>query len=532
MNTYLMLFIIAMFSAVTLTPIVRRISERYGWLDDPGDERRLHKKAVPRLGGIAIFVTVLISLAALSLIDNAVTQALGSMRTEFLTLLIPGTIIFLLGVYDDLHSVPARYKLILQVMTGVLVYVLGGRIEILSVPFVGGVELSGLVSCALTMFWIVGITNAFNLIDGMDGLAAGAALFAALAMLIISLLLGNPFVTVMSTILAGALIGFLRYNFNPASIFLGDSGALFIGFALATLSVQGAQKASTAIAVAIPVLAFGLPILDTGLALARRFISGRPIFEADREHIHHMMLAQGWSQRRVALVLYAVCAFFGLLTLLFVNEARRTTGFALFVVGIAVLFAVNRLRYHEVDEVKAGLKRKVTQRRLRTANNIHIRRASRKMSEAKTLEELFNIIQEVLKISGFVYATVQLGRSSDHATNELVFAREKGTAVLQGTEIRDGLIYWSGGKDSIKAAELSDSEFFWSLRLPLSTEMTGWGCINFYGELNSDELLFNINYLCVTFQKEASRAAERLLMPDAGREVQEVHQSSRRAVGA
>jgi UDP-GlcNAc:undecaprenyl-phosphate GlcNAc-1-phosphate transferase len=531
MNTYLMLFIIAMCSSMTLTPIVRRISERFGWLDDPLDERRLHKKAVPRLGGIAIFATVLISLAVLGLVDNAVTQALRSTRAEFLTLLVPGTLIFLLGVYDDLYGASARYKLIVQGLTGVLVYTMGGRIEILSVPFVGGVELPALISCALTIFWIVGITNAFNLIDGMDGLATGAALFAALVMLIVSLILGNPFVTVMSIILAGALIGFLRYNFNPASIFLGDSGALFVGFALATLSVQGALKASTAIAVAIPVLAFGLPILDTGLALARRFVSGRPLFEADREHIHHMLLARGWSQRRVALVLYGVCAFFGLLALLFVNEARRTMGFALFAVGVAVLLAVNRLRYPEVDEVKAGVKRKVTERRLRTANNIHIRRASRKMSEAETLGELFNIIQEVLEISGFVYATVQLGRSGDHATNEILLAREQGTAVLHGTEIRGGLIYWSGGDSNIKSSELLNSEYFWSLRLPLSTEGAGWGHINLYCELHSDKLLLDINYLCGIFQQEASLAAERLLMPAAEQEIR-VHQSSRKAAGA
>jgi UDP-GlcNAc:undecaprenyl-phosphate GlcNAc-1-phosphate transferase len=356
-------------------------------------------------------LTVLASLAALNLFDNFLTQSLRDARTDFLTLLVPATIIFLFGVYDDLRGVPVRYKFIVQAGAGLLLYVMGGRIEVLSVPFVGGVELPLVVSCALTVFWVVGVTNAFNLIDGMDGLAAGAALFASLVMLTVSLIFGNPFVTVMSVVLAGALIGFLRYNFNPASIFLGDSGSLFVGFTLAALSVQGALKAPTALAVAIPVLAFGLPILDTGLALARRFISGRPVFEADREHIHHMLLARGWSQRRVALVLYAVCAWFGLMALLFVNEQRRTTGFALFVIGVAVLFAVNRLRFHEVDEVKAGVKRKMTERRLRTANNIHIRRASRLMGEAETLGAFFHVIGEMLENSGFAHATVPIRKS-------------------------------------------------------------------------------------------------------------------------
>src|SRR4029077_7800363 len=174
----------------------------------------------------------------------------------------------------------------------------------------------------LTLVWIVGIANAFNLIDGIDGLACGSALFSSLVLLILSLIHGRVMVTAIALVLTGALAGFLRYNFNPASIFLGDSGSLFVGFSLAALSLQGSQKSSTAVAVAIPILAFGLPVVDTSVSIARRFLSGKPIFQGDREHIHHMLLERGWSQRRVALVLYGVSALFGLLAMLFVNSGN------------------------------------------------------------------------------------------------------------------------------------------------------------------------------------------------------------------
>src|SRR4030095_8924027 len=161
----------------------------------------------------------------------------------------------------------------------------------------------------------------------------------------------NVWVTVVALALSGALAAFLRYNFNPASIFLGDSGALFVGFTLASLSVQGSQKASTAVAVAIPLFACGLAVVDTGVTIARRLLNGKPVFEGDREHIHHMLLARGWSQRQVALTLYGVCAAFGLLALLFVSNVKSTSGLILFVVSVAIVLAVGHLRYHEVDEI-------------------------------------------------------------------------------------------------------------------------------------------------------------------------------------
>jgi hypothetical protein len=214
-----------------------------------------------------------------------------------------------------------------------------------------------LISFLFTIVWLVGITNAFNLIDGLDGLASGAALFSSLVILGVSVSQDRPLMMVFSLVLCGSVAGFLRYNFNPASIFLGDSGALFIGFLLAAMSVLGTQKATTAVAIFVPILAFGFPVVDTAMTMGRRLVSRKPVFQGDNEHIHHMLLARGWSQRRVAIVLYGVCAMFGLLALMFPATGSKLTGFMLFVISVAVIVAVGHLRYHEVEEIRAGVKR-------------------------------------------------------------------------------------------------------------------------------------------------------------------------------
>jgi UDP-GlcNAc:undecaprenyl-phosphate GlcNAc-1-phosphate transferase len=387
MNTYLTLFLVSLSASLFLTPVVRRAAQRLGWLDVPSDGRRVHEVPVPRLGGVAVFGSVMLALAVLPLLDNLVTRSLAGQWRGVVAVLTSSTLVFLFGVYDDLTGLPARWKFVAQGAAAVLLYALGGRVEALTVPFVGSFDLPPVLGFGLTIVWVIGISNAFNLIDGLDGLATGASLFAALVMLGVSLVNGRVLVTAVSVALVGSLIGFLRYNFNPASIFLGDSGSLFIGFLLAALSVTGTQKASTVVAVAIPLMAFALPVIDTGFALARRFISGRPLFEGDREHIHHKLLERGWSQRRVAFALYGACAFFGLLALLFTSDGGegKVTGLVLLITGAAVVLTAGRLRYHEVDEVRAGLRRNFGERKIRTANHVHVRRASQALSKAATL---------------------------------------------------------------------------------------------------------------------------------------------------
>jgi UDP-GlcNAc:undecaprenyl-phosphate/decaprenyl-phosphate GlcNAc-1-phosphate transferase len=581
-NTYFALFLIATCTAVVLTPLVRRACERWGWLDHPGDVRRVHQKAVPRLGGVAVFASVLVALVALLLVDNLITQALRANVSLIAGTLAPAALIFLFGVYDDLRGTGARAKFAALGVAAAVFYAMGGRIELLSIPLVGAVELPRAVSFVVTVVWVVGVANAFNLIDGVDGLAAGAALFASLVMLVVALLLGHPVVAVVACALCGALIGFLRYNFNPASIFLGDSGALFVGFVLAALSVHGTQKASTAVAVAIPLLAFGVPVVDTGFTLVRRFVSGSPLFEGDRGHIHHMLLARGWSQRRVAFVLYGACALFGMAALFLVGDAGRMTGLMLFIVAVAVTLAVGRLRYHEVDELKASVRRNLGERRLRGANNVRVRRAARRMSEAGTAEAMLGALVELLELGEFVHARVLIGRDGcgdeerdgvfieapgdaltcvdDGAWPREVGASEikvgasevgvgaggvgVGTSEVGASEVgvgvatrevkphdgatrevgprevstHNGVVRWSWERGDISVSDIYTSGRFWTLRLPLTTERGAWGYINLYRGLDADELLLDFNYLCRLFQRETAQAAERIFGGDAARE--------------
>ena len=501
---------IATFSSLVLTPILRRLCQRFGILDEPRDGRRLHMRAMPRLGGIAIFISVILGLAVLLFVNNLLTDALRPEVSRFFITLVPATLVLLLGIYDDVRGTNATVKFAGLAIAGAILYAMGGRISALSVPFVGLVTLKPIFAFLLTVFWAVAISNAFNLIDGVDGLAAGAALFASLVIFLVSLLFGNPIVTVVSLALTGALVGFLRYNFNPASIFLGDSGSLFIGFTLAALSVTGAEKTSTAIAVAIPVMAFGLPVVDTSITLMRRFISGKPVFQGDREHIHHMLLARGWSQRQVALTLYGVCAAFGLLALLFVSNVKSTSGLILFVVGVAIILAVGHLRYHEVDEIKASMKRNLGDRRLRAANNISVRRACRTLSSATTLAGLFDGLLEMLEFGEFTYATVQLGCDDRAELNERALNGSARSRSMRGAELKGGRIHWTWTSDDVGTEDIIGSERFWTIRLPLATDRKVLGYINLYRAFDSADLQLDINYLCSFFQRELTAAAERV----------------------
>jgi UDP-GlcNAc:undecaprenyl-phosphate GlcNAc-1-phosphate transferase len=514
LNTYFAIFVIAVAASLVVTPVVRRICQRFKLLDVPLDGRRVHQKAIPRLGGVAVFIAVIVSLSTLPLVDNLLTQAVRAHKAELLAVLISSTLVLGLGIYDDLRGTNAVAKFICLGLIASLFYFLGGRIEVLKVPFVGAIHLGSTLSFLVTVVWLIGIANAFNLIDGIDGLASGAALFSSLVILVVSFNSENALVTVVALVLCGGLAGFLRYNFNPASIFLGDSGALYVGFTLAALSVVGTQKATTAVAVITPILAFGLPVVDTGVTMARRLISGRPIFQGDREHIHHMLLARGWSQRHVVLVLYGVCAAFGLLATLFTKTSSPTAGFALFVVAIVVIVAVGHLRYHEMDEIKAGVKRNVGDRRIRVANNIRVRRASLAISKASNLADLFQVIGQMLEFGEFAYSEVRLGKPGSADDNERVLGSGR---VIKGAELRNGRVSWSWSRANVDSERVIGSRRFWSVRLPLGTSQNDLGWINLYRELDAEPLLVDINYLCDLFRQELSEATERIFRADESR---------------
>jgi len=253
--------------------------------------------------------------------------------------------------------------------------------------------------------------------------------------------------------------------------------------------------------------------VDTGVTMARRIISGRPLFQGDHEHIHHMLLARGWSQRRVVLILYGVCAVFGLLAALSMKTSSPLTGFVLFVVSVVVIIGVGQLRYHEVDELRAGVKRTVGDRRIRVANNIRMRRAGLALSKAATLNDLFEAVRQMLEFEEFAYAKLQLGQAGRADINERAFLASEQRRPLQRIEFSNGRVVWSWKRNGVDDTEVIGSSNYWCLRLPLSTQNGEWGWMNLYRPLAGPPLLLDMNYLSGFLRIELSEATERVLQP-------------------
>jgi UDP-GlcNAc:undecaprenyl-phosphate/decaprenyl-phosphate GlcNAc-1-phosphate transferase len=290
--------------ALALTPIVRAWARRAGVVDAPGG-RRVHREVTPRLGGVAVMAGFFAALVALAIAKSVITRGFMG-RTDLLFGLVLGALVVgLVGAVDDVRGLGPWYKLAAQTVAAAIAYAFGYRIDAVNLPLIGDVDM-GMLSLPVTVLWFLAITNAINLIDGLDGLAAGISLFATIANGAIAYSRGSESAFLLSAALGGSLLGFLRYNFNPATIFLGDSGSMFLGFTLAATSIGGQlTKSSTAVVVLAPMLAMGVPIVDTLLAMIRRTVAKQSIFAADRGHIHHRLLDLGLTHRRVVLTLYA-----------------------------------------------------------------------------------------------------------------------------------------------------------------------------------------------------------------------------------
>jgi UDP-GlcNAc:undecaprenyl-phosphate GlcNAc-1-phosphate transferase len=297
--------------ALILTPLFRDCAIRLGLVDAPGDPRKIHERPIPRIGGVAIIGTYLAAFALLFVLPLHASRVLSSELILVVKLLPAALIVFAIGLADDVFHLKPWHKLAGQSIAAVVAYFCGVQIANL-----GAFPIGHWFGFPITLLWLIGCANAFNLIDGMDGLASGVGLFATITTLIAGLLQGHLSLAIAVAPLAGALLGFLRYNFNPASIFLGDSGSLFIGFMLGCFGVLWSQKSATVLGMTAPLMALSLPLLDTFLSIARRFLRNQPIFAADRRHIHHRLLDKGITTRRTVLVLYAFCGLAAALSLL------------------------------------------------------------------------------------------------------------------------------------------------------------------------------------------------------------------------
>jgi UDP-GlcNAc:undecaprenyl-phosphate GlcNAc-1-phosphate transferase len=306
-------------------------------MDSDNDMRKIHNGSIPRLGGVGIYLAFYLPFLGFLFYQNRISNFLFSDIRQFLGLLFCSTIILALGIYDDIKGANARKKLIVQTIASIILFLFGFEIQKLSNPF-GSTIYLGWLSLPITVFWLVGLSNAFNLIDGIDGLASGVAFFATSALLAVALFLDNVLPSLFTAALAGATLGFLRYNFNPARIFMGDSGSLFLGFTIAAISIHGSAKAHAAVAILIPIVALGLPIMDTLLAIARRLYRGLPIPTADRDHIHHKLIKHGFSHRRATLVLYSFCVVLSLFALLLTISSSLIAGIMLAFLGLFIFW--------------------------------------------------------------------------------------------------------------------------------------------------------------------------------------------------
>lgn len=350
-------FLLAFITAYVFTPYTVRLARKVKALDKPKDKRKVHKKVMPRLGGIAIVLGFLVSAAYL-IIAMIIEKKLDIFANNYYIKLLG----FLTGIiiletfcyFDDTKGIRPIVKLIGQLLAAILVVASGIVMDTITIERAGTIIANDWILRIITVIWIVGITNAINLIDGLDGLSTGVSLISSICLMIIFILNSSPIISIiLATALAGSLLGFLPFNFNPARTFMGDTGSNFIGFTLAVISILGVAKTYTAIIVIAPLLVLALPIFDTSFAIIRRIIrekSIKAVFKADRGHLHHKLIDRGYTQKQAVFILYGISATFGLFAIILLESGIwKAISFALLVLAIVAIgykdiFRVKKIR--------------------------------------------------------------------------------------------------------------------------------------------------------------------------------------------
>jgi UDP-GlcNAc:undecaprenyl-phosphate/decaprenyl-phosphate GlcNAc-1-phosphate transferase len=319
--------LVCFISSILITPVVKKLAFKIGATDKP-NQRKVHQKIMPRLGGLAIYISFVIGVI--------ITQPNSTNLNTLNAIMIGSAIVVITGILDDMFELSAKIKFLAQIVAAAVVIFYGGvQVEFINLPFSDGQLEFGFLSIPITFLWIVGITNAINLIDGLDGLAAGVSSIALITISVMAILIPNPFVVVMGAILLASTLGFLIFNFYPAKIFMGDTGALFLGYMIAVLSLLGFKNV-TMISLIIPVIILGVPISDTFFAILRRIVNKKPLSAPDKSHLHHCLLGLGFSHRQTVLLIYALAAFFGLVAVIF-SQAKMTGAIILIVTLLIII---------------------------------------------------------------------------------------------------------------------------------------------------------------------------------------------------
>jgi UDP-GlcNAc:undecaprenyl-phosphate GlcNAc-1-phosphate transferase len=356
MNTYLSVYLGSTILAIVTTPIVIRIARRLNIVDPP-DIRKIHSKPIPRIGGVAIFVSMIGLVIPVLFLPDAVGNTLRLLRLKIAVVLCAAGLVFFLGLLDDIRGLRVRTKLVFQVVAAMVVCAANIRIESIAVTNWLRLEL-GWFSWPVTLIWIVGITNAVNLSDGLDGLAAGISAITCGVLAILAVHSGDIVMAVVMLALLGSLTGFLFFNFDPARVFMGDSGSLFLGFMIASASVLCATKTETIVGLALPILALGIPIFDTLFAMLRRFLERRSLFAPDRSHFHHRLLALGFKQRHAVITAYVVTLLVTGLGMLMLFTRNTQTVIVFICILLLLILAFRIVGSVQLSETMAALKRK------------------------------------------------------------------------------------------------------------------------------------------------------------------------------
>jgi UDP-GlcNAc:undecaprenyl-phosphate/decaprenyl-phosphate GlcNAc-1-phosphate transferase len=452
---------LALTVGAVLTLVVRNRAVKLGWYDQARSSRKVHARPIPRLGGTAIVLAFNAPITALLFVDSSVALIFREQRDLILGLYVGGFAIAALGFYDDLYGANARLKFSVQTAVALLLYAIGFRIEILSWPFGPPLAL-GVVALPFTILWIVGVINAMNLIDGLDGLAGGVALFVVATNFILAFARHDVLVSLAMAALGGAVLGFLIFNFNPASIFMGDTGSMFLGFVLAAVAVKTSTKSGTTVAMLVPIIALGLPIMDTFLAVARRAILGRSLFDADKDHIHHRLMSRlRLSQRRAVLFLYGLCCLFALaaLGLAFANGVQSTM--LLVAVSITVFVLMRKLGYLDLRESRVATHIRRRNHQLRSV----LREIVRNVQASADLSDLWNSIRPLTEELGATRLELRIYEATGLRREGVLFETERLAGTSSPVEVRveladgeRGMGYlsatWRDGRDVDRDYEL------------------------------------------------------------------------------
>lgn len=410
MTTLILVFLLSFAGAILLTPVVRSQAIRRKVLDHPGG-RRIHDRPIPRAGGVAVYLSFLpVFLAAIAAHDLAGITAV-ELSPAIVALCLGSTVVFALGLVDDVRGLSARTKVVVQAFAALIAWAGGVGVSRLGFPFVGTIELAPYLSVPVTVFWFLLLANAVNLIDGLDGLAAGIVFFASVTLLAVFTPGANLAVAIGLAALSGAALGFLRYNFNPASIFLGDSGSYLLGFTFAGLTVLGSLKTQAAVGLLIPVVALGVPLIDVLWSPIRRFLLGRQVFTADMDHIHHRLVSMGWTTRKAVLTLYGSTVVMAVGAVLLTHTRSERNALVLVLIGAGAILAIRKLGYFDFIQPK-GIRRWLGA----VADEIGLARTRRaflareiEIQSAETIEEIDRALRGAASELGLLSLQVELG---------------------------------------------------------------------------------------------------------------------------